>query len=123
MLSMFAEKYHSLGGGVMEEDLHGYYPQQLVGEEIVEKIVRQAWEMGERELTLIHGHGRKRGPGPGFVHTNTGYLGLTIRRALAHDEGLRRWIHHTTLDRSDTGLTRVSLKRNPSPSREAMDWK
>src|SRR5262249_44147142 len=54
------------------------------------------WERGEPYLRLIHGHGRMRGISPGFVNTNTGFFGLQIRRALRHDEGLRKWIKHTT---------------------------
>jgi hypothetical protein len=43
---------------------------------VLAKIVEQAWEMGKRELILIHGHGRNRGITPGFVNTNTGFFGL-----------------------------------------------
>ena len=52
-------------------------------------VVEQAWEMGESELVLIHGHGRNRGITPGFVNTNTGFFGLEIRKALRHDVRLR----------------------------------
>jgi DNA-nicking Smr family endonuclease len=43
----------------MEIDLHGYHPREIVFNGTLAKIVQQAWEMGESELTLIHGHGRK----------------------------------------------------------------
>ena len=85
------------------------------------KLVEQAWEMGERKLILTHGHGQNRGITPGFVNTNTLFFGLEIRRVLRHDEKLRRWIHHTTLDRRNPGLTRVSLKPNRAPVRNYLD--
>jgi hypothetical protein len=73
--------------------------------------------MGENDVTLIHGHGRKRGISPGFVSPNTGYFGLEIRRALRQDKELRQWIRYTTLDRSHMGVTRVKLKQNPALTR------
>ena len=105
----------------MQIDLHGYHPRQIVWNGILVGLVEQAWEMGESELTLIHGHGRNRGITPGFVNTNTGFFGLEIRKALRHDERLRRWIHHTTLDCSSPGHTSVSLKVNRSPTRTCLD--
>jgi hypothetical protein len=60
-----------------------------------------------------------RGISPGFVNINTGFFGLQIRRALRHDEGLRKWIKHTTLDCHDWGCTTVKLKPNPAPVRSA----
>ena len=83
----------------MEIDLHGYHPREIIDTGILREIVRQAWEMGEASLTLIHGHGRNRGISPGFVNTNTGCFGLRIREALSCDESLRPWIFYTTLDR------------------------
>ena len=80
------------------------------------KLVQQTWEMGEAELTLIHGHGRNRGISPGFVNTNTGYFGLCIRRALRHDDAFREWIFRSTLDCSQMGCTSVKLKPNPNPT-------
>src|SRR5262244_4051192 len=108
-------------GGWMEIDLHGYDPRQIVETDMLAKIVQQAWEMGEPYLRLIHGHGRMRGISPGFVNTNTGFFGLQIRRALRHDEGLRKWIKHTTLDCHDWGCTTVKLKPNFAPVRSALD--
>jgi hypothetical protein len=105
----------------MEIDLHGYDPRQIVETDTLAKIVQQAWEMGEPYLRLIHGHGRMRGISPGFVNTNTGFFGLKIRRALRHDEGLRKWIKHTTLDCHDWGCTTVKLKSNSAPVRGALD--
>jgi hypothetical protein len=102
-------------------DLHGYYPAEIVFNGVLNKIVRQAWETGAKTLLLIHGHGRNRGISPGFVNTNTGYFGLTIRRAMRENKSLRRWIYHTTLDCSDMGCTSVNLKRNPSPKRKKID--
>jgi hypothetical protein len=63
----------------MQIDLHGYHPAEIVWSGVLAKVVEQAWEMGERELILIHGHGRNRGITPGFVNTNTGFFGLQIR--------------------------------------------
>jgi len=102
-------------------DLHGYHPSEIVWNGVLAKIVQQSWEMGEPHLCLIHGHGRNRGITPGFVNTNTGYFGLQIRHTLRRDESLRKWIHHTTLDCGDMGVTSVRLKRNPAPSRSALD--
>jgi DNA-nicking Smr family endonuclease len=57
----------------MEIDLHGYHPSDIVWNGVLAKIVQQAWEMGERRLCLIHGHGRNRGITPGVVNTNSQY--------------------------------------------------
>jgi hypothetical protein len=46
---------------------------------------------------------------------------LQIRQALRHDKSLRRWIYHTTLNCEDMGVTWARLKRNPVPSRSALD--
>jgi len=105
----------------MQVDLHGYHPSEIVNSGVLDQLVQQAWEMGEAELTVIHGHGRNRGISPGFVNTNTGYFGLCIRRALRHDESLRQWIYHTTLDCSDMGSTSVKLKLNSFPTRKELD--
>src|SRR5579864_3054119 len=102
----------------MEIDLHGYYPAEIVFNGTLDIIVQQAWEMGETKLTLIHGHGRNRGITPGFVNTNTGYFGLSIRRVLRHDQSLRKWIKYTTLDCCQMGCTSIRLKTNPKPTRK-----
>jgi hypothetical protein len=102
-------------------DLHGYHPSEIIDAGILREIIRQAWEMGEDHLTLIHGHGRNRGISPGFVNTNTGYFGLRIREALRRDKSLRQWIFYTTLDRTQMGSTTVRLKRNLNPSRRELD--
>ena len=78
-------------------------------------------EMGETELTLIHGHGRDRGITPGFVNTNTGYFGLCIRRALRQDRSSRQWIKHTTLDCRQMVSTSIRLRPNSNPTRKEMD--
>jgi len=104
---------------MVEFDLHGYYPVDIDAG-LLNRIVQQAWEMGAGELVLIHGHGRNRGIRPGFVNTNTGFLGLTVRRTLKNDE-LRRWIYHSTVYRGDPGSTSVRLKPNPTPSRAAFE--
>jgi hypothetical protein len=104
----------------LEIDLHGYHPDDVCGEPLT-KMIRQAWEMGEERIRLVHGHGRNRGISPGFVNTNTGYFGLCIRRELRHDVELRQWIKYTTLDCSHEGSTTVKLKRNPNPIRTTLD--
>ena len=105
----------------MKIDLHGFHPSQIINTGVLAKILEQAWEMGEPELFLIHGHGRNRGISPGFVNTNTGNFGLRIRRALRHDVALRKWIYHTTLECGEMGSTWVKLKPNPSPTRKEID--
>lgn len=105
----------------MEVDLHGYYPREIVFNGTLAKIVQQAWEMGEDELTLIHGHGRNRGISPGFVNTNTGYFGPCIRQALRNDRSLRQWIKYTTLDCWNMGSTSIRLKVNANPTRKHLD--
>ena len=105
----------------MEIDLHGYHPAEIVFNGVLGKILQQAWEMGESELTLIHGHGRNRGITPGFVNTNTGYFGLCIQRALRNDQSLRQRIKHTTLDCRQMGSTSIGLKRNSHPTRKQLD--
>jgi hypothetical protein len=102
-------------------DLHGYRPSEIVWNGRLIKIVQQCWEMGESELRLIHGHGRGRGKSPGFYNTRTGRFGLAIRRLLRRNRQLRQWIKYTTLDCRKWGATSVKLKRNPSPTRTALD--
>jgi hypothetical protein len=82
--------------------------------------------MGAPRIRLIHGHGRARGNSKrdwsrGFYKTNTGYFGLSIRRALRRNRALRQWIKYSTLDCSDWGRTTVKLKRNAKPTRSALD--
>jgi hypothetical protein len=105
----------------MEIDLHGYHPAEIVFNGVLGEILQQTWEIGEIELTLIHGHGRNRGITPGFVNTNTGYFGLCIRRALRQDRSFRQWIKHTTLDCRQMGCTSIRLKPNPNPTRKQLD--
>ena len=117
----------------MVVDLHGNYPDDLgcrfgAAEDggLLQKIIQQAWETGAAELSLIHGHGQNRGLSVGFVNTNTGFLGLCVRRALrralrAKDHTLRQWIKPSTLDCSDRGVTSIKLKPNPVPTRKELD--
>ena len=111
----------SLSRQMMQIDLHGYHPAEIVFNGTLAKILQQAWEMGEDKLILIHGHGRNRGISPGFVNTNTGYFGLCIRQALRHDRSLRQWIKYTTLDCWNMGSTSIKLKANPAPTRKKFD--
>jgi hypothetical protein len=103
----------------VEFDLHGHYPVDISAG-LLDRIVQQAWEMGAEELLLIRGPGRNRGSRPGFVNTNTGFLGLTVRRALKSDD-LRRWLYHSTIYRGLPGSTSVRLKPNPAPSRTVFE--
>jgi hypothetical protein len=105
---------------IAEFDLHGYYPGDIY-DGLLTRIVQQTWEMGAKELVLIHGHGRNRGITPGFVNTNTGALGLAVRRTLFRGTALRQWIYHSTINRGDAGSTSVRLKPNPAPSRAAFE--
>src|SRR5262249_52293562 len=100
-------------------DLHGYSPSDLdcrfgnAGK--LADFIKQAQEQGAGYIRFIHGHGRNRGISPGFVNTNTGYLGLCVRKALRLDKSLRQWIYHSTVDCSDMGCTTVRLR--PAPPR------
>jgi hypothetical protein len=105
---------------VVEIDLHGYHPGDIVGPPL-SKIVEQAWELGAGRVRFIHGHGHNRGISAGFVNTNTGFFGLCIRGWLRDNRELRRWIKHTTLDCSDDGATSVKLKRNLNSNRTNID--
>lgn len=100
-----------------EIDLHGYHPYTV--EPLVVGLVRQAWEMGAPSLRVIHGWGKHRNDffGPQFVHTNTGFLGLTVRHAFRSKmPTLRRWMY-VKFETSDPGVTTVRLRPNPSPTR------
>jgi hypothetical protein len=105
----------------MEIDLHGYHPTDIIETGTLTRIVQQSWEMGEKEIYFIHGHGRNRANPRSFANTNTGYFGLAVRSHLRHTSDIRQWIKHTTLNCQDPGITSVKLKRNPNPSRTAMD--
>ena len=104
-------------------DLHGYHPRDIKGAPLA-GILEQAWQMGAPRIRFIHGHGRTRGKrdrSRGFYKTNTGYFGVSIRRALRRHRELRHWIKYSTLDCSDWGRTTVKLKRNAKPTRTALD--
>jgi len=104
-------------------DLHGYHPRDIKGAPLA-TILEQAWQMGAPRVRFIHGHGRARGKrnmSRGFYRTNTGYFGLSIRRALRRNRALRQWIKYSTLDCSDWGRTTVKLKRNARPTRSVLD--
>ena len=58
----------------MEIDLHGYHPSEID----VPDLLRQAWETGASEVTIIHGHGRNRGLSPGFSTQTRGTSGFTF---------------------------------------------
>jgi len=104
-----------------EVDLHGYHPYSVEG--LVTSLVRQAWEMGASKLALIHGWG-KHSETPivsEFIHTNTGYLGLAVRRELRSNlPTLRQWMY-VKFETRDPGVTVVRLRPNPSATRTAFD--
>jgi len=104
----------------MEIDLHGYHPQTIRDGDLLPKILQQAWEMGEKELIIIHGHGKGKGIPPQFANTNTGYLGLVIRGLLRHDKRLRQWMY-SRIYVSHPGATRVRLRSNSNPTRSNFD--
>jgi hypothetical protein len=107
-------------GHVSEVDLHGFHPGTLTSTDLVEGLVRQAWKMGLTELVIIHGHAWHRASPRPFANTNTGYLGVTLRRILRSGGDLRRYMY-TRIDVSDPGTTRVRLKPNPAPTRDDFD--
>jgi len=82
-------------------DLHGYHPSEIVHTDVLKKIIQQTWEMGENDVTLIHGHARNRGISPGFVNTNTGYFGwkfvvpCAMTRSLGNGSDIRHSIAAT----------------------------
>ena len=67
----------------MQIDLHGYHPAEILWSGVLAKLVEQAWEMRERELILIHGHGRNRGITPGFVKHQYRFLWAADKKCLA----------------------------------------
>ena len=101
----------------MDIDLHGYHPVDIN----LAALVRQAWEMGAPQITLIHGHGHNRGISAGFVNSNTGFFGMTIRPTLRHDPEFKPWIVRTSLDCGHDGSTTIRLRRNPKPTRIDID--
>jgi hypothetical protein len=105
----------------MEIDFHGHYPRDVIDTGILHRIVQQAWEMSEPQISFIHGHGRNRGISPGFVNTNTGRFGLAVRSALRNSPELRSYVVRSTLDCRNPGVTCVQLRRNSEPSRTQLD--
>lgn len=101
----------------MQIDLHGYHPDDID----VADLIKQAWETGAAEVTLIHGHGRNRGLSPGFYNTTTGYFGLRIRRAIRGNAALKPFAKISTLDCSHNGSTTIRLQHNPNPTRSDID--
>ena len=106
----------------MEIDLHGYHPRDIDSDKLAE-IIQQCWEMGEREVCFIHGHGRNRGRPPSFVNTNTGFLGLTVRKIIREGGSLKPRIFRSSLSCGDAGKTTIRLKPNPNPTRTELDYK
>jgi Smr domain len=98
-------------------DLHGHHPSDIN----IPDLLKQASETGASEVTFIHGHGRNRGITPGFVNTNTGYLGLSVRRAIRRNADLKRWVKISTLDCTQAGATTVKLRPNSHPTRTEVE--
>jgi hypothetical protein len=103
-------------------DLHGYHPDQVTGYPL-ECLIAQAWEMGADRLRLVHGHGRhRRTAGRPVCGNNSGFLGLRLRNELECPSfEMRRYLSSTVFDRRHVGQTIVRLKKNPNPTREALD--
>ena len=102
----------------MDIDLHGYHPIEIDAAD----LVRQAWETGADRVTLIHGHGHKRGRSVGFVNTNTGFFGLQIRRQLRGSATeLKQWAVVSSLDCTHDGSTTMRLRANAEPSRQKIE--
>ena len=92
-------------------DLHGFHPHD---EDLYDAIidgVRQAYEKGLPNLTIIHGHGLNRASySPSFVNSNTGWLGRTVRRFLRQASELRQWMF-AKIDCSHDGSTMVWMRK------------
>jgi Smr domain len=101
-------------------DLHGYHPDTVRDSNLILDIVRQAWEMAEDSVVIVHGHGRARAARRPFSNSNTGYLGLVVRGILRHDERLRQWMY-AKVDVSHDGSTTVRLRKNDQPIRTEFD--
>ena len=92
-----------------EIDLHGYSPLQ-VDSSFMSSVVATACKSGWQSIRFIHGHALWRNSPRPFANTNTGVLGLSIRKLLRNEASLRQWIKHTTIDCSSEGSTSVKLK-------------
>ncbi len=92
-----------------EIDLHGYYPEGVEG--VVHDAVLTAWEVSAPRLRIIHGHGYNRRDYCLFANTNTGPLGMAVRRLLREDRALRQYMY-AKFDCSDMGFTTVRLRSN-----------
>lgn len=102
-------------------DLHGFHPDEITGYPL-ESLIRQAWEMGVDRLRIVHGHGRNRPTGIPRGVCSTGFLGMRIRNELDRPSAeMRQHLGSTVFDRRDVGQTIVRLKKNPSPTRDALD--
>jgi hypothetical protein len=101
-------------------DFHHYHPRTLQENDLVVDVIKQAWEMGEVSVVLIHGHGQRRAANRPFANTNTGYLGLTIRGILRGDERLRQWMY-AKIDVTHDGSTKIRLRKNNQPTRREFD--
>jgi hypothetical protein len=89
-------------------DLHGYYPDQVVGYPL-ENLIRQAYEIGVDRLRLVHGRG-------------VGLLGQRIRHDLSHPRrDVRQYMGSTLIDNRDPVLTVVSIRKNAKPTRDELD--
>ena len=110
--------YLKIENQVVFVDLHHYSPKQVcTSNGILSRLCWESYLLGARRLVLIHGHGRSRGKRPGRSGTNTGRLGLQIRKTLLNHKGLRLWVFPSTLRRSDRSSTSIKLRRNPKPSK------
>jgi DNA-nicking Smr family endonuclease len=105
---------------LLEVDLHGYHPRTVDESGLLAKIIKQAWEMGAKELVIIHGHGMSRAKRRPFANTNTGVFGLSVRSYLRNTKKLRRWMF-AKIDTHHDGSTTIKIRSNPNPTRTEMD--
>lgn len=91
-------------------DLHGFHPSDETLYPTIASAIKQAYESGLDELTIIHGHGFNRANSVNaFVNSNTGFLGRTVRGLLRDNHELRPWML-VKFDCSDIGSTTVRIR-------------
>ena len=99
-------------GDEMHIDLHGYHPADIN----LLALIEQVWQTRAPWVSLVHGHGRGR-----RKTVRTGYFGVRIRRALRKDPAFKPYIVRSSLDVTHRSSTYVRLRKNPKPSRTAID--
>jgi len=103
-------------------DLHGMHPHDLEippwgTAPLLRQMIQEAWEAGCRYVRFIYGHGLGRPSGFPTPGSNTGYLGITVRRGLRALYPDLKQMMVSRLDVSHEGSTVVKLKRRKLPRR------